>query len=86
MGVMMHINMNLTFPLADWVMGTSDLNRGLLGHLFNGYDNKFQKSELTSLIEKFQQPQIEATRVTLEGPVLDDEDLNALTGAHGIRI
>ncbi len=86
MGVMMHINMNLTFPLADWVMGTSDLNRGLLGHLFNGHDNKFQNSELTSLIEKFQQPQIEATRVTLEGPVLDDEDLHALTGAHGIRI
>ena len=48
----MHINMNLTFPLADWIMGTSDLNRGLLGHLFNGYDNTFQKPELTSLIRQ----------------------------------
>ena len=86
MGVMMHINMNLTFPLADWLMGTSDLNRSLLGHVFNGYDNEFQKPELTSLIEKFRRPQIEAERVTLEGPVLDDEDLHVLTGAHGIRI
>jgi len=83
---MMHINMNLTFPLADWVMGTSDLNRGLLGHIFNGYDNKLQKPVLTSLIEKFRQPQVEAERVTLEGPLLDDEDLHALTSAHGIRI
>lgn len=86
MGVMMHINMNLTFPLADWLMGTSDLNRSLLGHVFNGYDNEFQKPELTALIEKFRRPQIEAERVTLEGPVLDDEDLHVLTGAHGIRI
>jgi hypothetical protein len=86
MGVMMHVNMNLTFPLADWLMGTSDLNRSLLGHVFNGYDNEFQKPELTSLIEKFRRPQIEAERVTLEGPVLDDEDLHVLTGAHGIRI
>jgi hypothetical protein len=86
MGVMMHINMNLTFPLADWLMGTSDLNRSLLGHVFNGYDNEFQKPELTALIEKFRRPQIEAERVTLEGPVLDDEDLHVLTGALGIRI
>ena len=86
MGVMMHINMNLTFPLADWAMGTSDLNRSLLGHVFNGYQKEFQKPELTSLIEKFQRPQIEAERVTLEGPVLDDEDLHALTSAGGIRI
>ena len=40
MGIMMHCNMNLTFPLADWAMGTSDLRRGLLGHLFNGYENQ----------------------------------------------
>ena len=24
--------MNLTFPIADWLFGTSDLDRGLLGH------------------------------------------------------
>ena len=40
MGIMMHVNMNLTFPIADWAMKTSDLKRGLLGHLFNGYDER----------------------------------------------
>ncbi|HST00863.1 MAG TPA: hypothetical protein VLJ84_04320, partial [Usitatibacter sp.] len=43
MGVMMHVNMNLTFPIADWALGTSDLDRGLLGHLFNGYSEKHVK-------------------------------------------
>jgi hypothetical protein len=36
--LMMEINMNLTFPIADWLFRTSDLDRGLIGHLFNGYD------------------------------------------------
>ena len=44
--VMMETNMNLTFPFADWLFGTSDLNRGLLGHLFNGYDERYVKSNL----------------------------------------
>ena len=35
--LMMETNMNLTFPIADWLFGTSDLDRGLVGHLFNGY-------------------------------------------------
>jgi hypothetical protein len=39
--IMMNQNMNLTYPFADWLFGTSDLNRGLLGHLFNGYDTTF---------------------------------------------
>ena len=30
-GIMMSHNMNLTFPIADWLMGTSDVDRGLLG-------------------------------------------------------
>lgn len=41
--IMMHRNMNLTYPIADWLFGTSDLDRGLLGHLFNGYDTRFVK-------------------------------------------
>ncbi len=41
--LMMDVNMNLTFPIADWLFGTSDLDRGLLGHLFNGYDTKHLK-------------------------------------------
>ena len=40
---MMETNMNLTFPIADWFFGTSDLERGLLGHLFNGYDTRYLK-------------------------------------------
>lgn len=39
--IMMNRNMNLTYPFADWLFGTSDLDRGLLGHLFNGYDTRF---------------------------------------------
>jgi hypothetical protein len=44
--MMTNINMNVTFPIADWLFGTSDLNRGLLGHLFNGYDSRHVKQGL----------------------------------------
>jgi len=43
--IMMERNMNLTFPIADWLFGTSDLNRGLFGHLFNGYDTRYVKTD-----------------------------------------
>jgi len=46
--IMMERNMNLTYPIADWYMGTSDLNRGLLGHLFNGYSTRHVKTEYAS--------------------------------------
>ena len=42
-GVMTKINMNLTFPIADWLFKTSDLDRSLLGHLFNGYNEKHKR-------------------------------------------
>ncbi len=35
--------MNLTFPIMDWLFGTSDLDRGLVGHLLNGYNTRFIK-------------------------------------------
>jgi hypothetical protein len=44
--IMMGTNMNLTYPFADWLFGTSDLDRGLIGHLFNGYDTSFRKQNL----------------------------------------
>ena len=44
--IMMGMNMNLTYPIADWLFGTSDLNRGLIGHVFNGYDTRFVKQNL----------------------------------------
>jgi hypothetical protein len=43
--IMMHRNMNLTYPFADWLFGTSDLDRGLLGHLFNGYQTRFIRQD-----------------------------------------
>jgi hypothetical protein len=42
----MEVNMNLTFPIADWLFGTSDLDRGLVGHLLNGYNTRFLKKNL----------------------------------------
>ncbi|TWS96163.1 sterol desaturase family protein [Reyranella sp. CPCC 100927] len=44
--IMMERNMNLTFPVMDWLFGTSDLNRGLLGHVFNGYSTRFVKQDM----------------------------------------
>lgn len=44
--IMMDLNMNLTYPIADWLFGTSDLNRGLLGHILNGYDASHVKPNL----------------------------------------
>ena len=44
--IMMARNMNLTYPIADWLFGTSDLDRGLLGHIFNGYDRSHVKTGL----------------------------------------
>ncbi len=44
--LMMEVNMNLTFPIADWLFGTSDLDRGLVGTLLNGYDTRFLKKDL----------------------------------------
>src|SRR4051812_24586087 len=44
--IMMGTNMNLTYPVADWLFGTSDLDRGLFGHIFNGFDTRFRKPNL----------------------------------------
>jgi len=44
--IMMERNMNLTFPIADWLFRTSDLDRGLLGHLFNGYDTTHVRTDM----------------------------------------
>jgi hypothetical protein len=66
-GIMMKYNMNLTFPIADWFMGTTDIDRGLLGHLFNGYSEKHVKQELKAIIARFRQ---DDSRVTLDGPRL----------------
>ncbi len=47
--IMMTRNFNLTYPIADWVFGTSDLDRGVLGHLFNGYSRRFVRRPLAPI-------------------------------------
>lgn len=74
-GIMMKYNMNLTFPIADWFMGTSDIDRGLLGHLFNGYSEKHAKQELKPIIARFRQ---DDSRVTLDGPRLTKHEEQVL--------
>jgi len=77
-GIMMHKNMNLTFPIADWFMGTSDLDRGLIGHLFNGYDETHVKPELKPIVARFRKSETQEQRVTLDGPVLTPDENRAL--------
>jgi len=44
--IMMERNMNLTFPISDWLFGTSDLDRSLLGHLFNGRSSAYVRRDM----------------------------------------
>jgi hypothetical protein len=81
MGIMMHVNMNLTFPIADWFLNTSDLKRGLLGHLFNGYSDAHVKPELKPVIARFRTSETQEKRVTLDGPQLSDDELHTLASA-----
>jgi hypothetical protein len=78
LGIMMHLNMNLTLPVADWFMNTSDLNRGLFGHLFNGYDETHIKPELQPLMARFRSAATQEQRVTLDGPQLHADEERAL--------
>ncbi len=47
--LMMGRNFNLTYPIADWFFGTSDLRCGLLKHVFNGYDTRTVRTDLKPL-------------------------------------
>ena len=76
MGIMMKYNMNLTFPIADWILGSSDLRRGLIGTLFNGYSDEYVKDELRPIKAKFR---TDHSKVTLDGPVLTDAERKAMT-------
>jgi len=83
MGIMMHVNMNLTFPIADWFLNTSDLKRGLFGHLFNGYSDTYVKPELKPVIARYRTSETQEKRVTLDGPQLSDDELRTLASAGG---
>lgn len=78
LGIMMHKNMNLSFPVADWVMGTSDLKRGFFGTLLNGFDETYVDPALKPIIEKFKNGKVQEEKVTLEGPILNPEEAEAL--------
>ena len=78
LGIMMHKNINLTFPFADWIMGTSDIKRGLIGTLLNGFNQDHIDPKLKPIIEKFQNGRVQEERVTLEGPILDQQEQKAL--------
>ena len=77
-GIMMKYNMNLTFPIADWFMRTSDVKRGLVGTLFNGYSERHVREELKPVIARFR---LESAPVTLDGPVLTPEEDRRLASA-----
>lgn len=81
LGIMMRCNMNLTFPLADWFLGTSDLRRGLIGHLFNGYNESHVKTELLPIVVRFRTSSTQNERCTLDGPVLDSREAGVLERA-----
>src|SRR5215467_113915 len=74
--IMMKYNMHLTFPIADWFLGTTDLDRGLLGHLFNGYSERHVKEELKPIIARFRR---DDSGVTLDGPRLTQDEEQLLT-------
>ena len=84
MGIMMNCNMNLTFPVADWAMNTSDLRRGLAGHLFNGYSDRYVKEELKPIIARFRTARTQDERCTLDGPKLTEDESRSLAqaGSH----
>jgi hypothetical protein len=58
---MMERNMNLTFPIADWLMGSSDLDRGLLGHLFNGYSTRYIKPDVAAVAQRWEAHELAST-------------------------
>ena len=70
--------MNLTFPVADWFLGTSDIKRSLLGTLFNGFDETHIDPKLKPIIDKFKDGQVQEEKVTLEGPILSANEQQIL--------
>ncbi|MDI3308147.1 MAG: hypothetical protein QJR07_13730 [Acetobacteraceae bacterium] len=54
--IMMERNFNLTYPIADCLFGTSDLQRGVIGHLFNGYDTTHVRKDLKQVRHTLDDP------------------------------
>jgi hypothetical protein len=58
-GFMQTRNFNLTFPICDALFGTSDLDRGLVGTLFNGNSNKHMRRDLLPTDPNIPAPQFD---------------------------
>ncbi len=67
--IMMERNFNLTYPIADWFFGTSDLKCGLIQHVFNGYDTSHVRRDLKRVKHTHDDPRAGAPR----GPVVAAE-------------
>jgi hypothetical protein len=59
LGFMQTRNFNLTFPLCDALFGTSDLDRGVIGTLFNGNSNEYMKPDLRAVDPGIPVPQLD---------------------------
>jgi hypothetical protein len=59
-------------------MGTTDLKRSLIGTLLNGFSQENIDPKLKPIIEKFQNGRVQDEKVTLEGPILDQQEQKAL--------
>jgi Fatty acid hydroxylase superfamily len=64
--LMMERNFNLTYPIADWFFGTSDLACGLLHHIFNGYDTRFVRRDLKRVRNTTDDPRVGHVQVAAE--------------------
>ena len=49
LGFMQTRNFNLTFPICDALFGTSDLDRGLIGTLFNGPSHAHMRKDIQNV-------------------------------------
>ena len=64
--LMMERNFNLTYPIADWFFGTSDLACGLRQHVFNGYDSRFVRRDLKRVRNTTDDPRVGHFQVAAE--------------------
>jgi hypothetical protein len=60
--IMMERNFNLTYPIADWFFGTSDLDCGVVAHVFNGYDTTHVRSGLKKVRSTADDPRVAMVR------------------------
>ncbi|NBV81213.1 MAG: fatty acid hydroxylase family protein, partial [Burkholderiaceae bacterium] len=54
------------------------LKRSLIGTLLNGFSQEHIDPKLKPIIEKFQNGRVQDEKVTLEGPILDQQEQKAL--------